>query len=104
VKKAISVTLTQDNLLWLKGQAAATSRGSLSEVLDGLVTEARMGGRAEPASVRSVRGTIDLPDDDAELLHADAYVRTLFETSLRRPLVVREDSALRRKGAKRPRG
>src|SRR5262245_36666643 len=36
MKRAISVTLRDDNLLWLKGQAAATTGGNVSEVLDRL--------------------------------------------------------------------
>ena len=93
MKKAISVTLQTDNVLWLRGQAEATARGSLSEVLDELVTEARVSGRQDPASMRSVRNTIDLPDDDPALEQADHYVRALFEQSVRRPVLVKERQA-----------
>ena len=90
MKKALSVTVEQDNLLWLKAQAAATSRGSVSEILDRLVTEARAQGRTETAAIKSVRGTIDVPGDDLDLEKADAYVRGLFERSAARPMLVRE--------------
>jgi hypothetical protein len=90
MKKAVSITLGEENLLWLRGQAAASRSGSLSEVIDGLVLEARAGGRTHPAAIRSVAGTIDLPPDDEDLAGADGYVRALFDRSLRRPLLVRE--------------
>lgn len=90
MRKAISITLAEDNLLWLRGQAARTAKGSVSEVLDRLVTEARAGGRTDPAAVRSVAGTIDLPEDDPDLAQADGYIRSLFAASARRPMLVRE--------------
>ena len=93
MRKAISVTLDVDNLHWLRGQAAATSRGSISEIVDRVVSEARLGGRAEPAAVRTVAGTIDLPEEDSSLEEADKYIRSLFSTSLRAPLLVREKPA-----------
>jgi hypothetical protein len=58
MRKAVSITLGADNLLWLRAQAAATPSGSLSGVLDRLVTEARQAGRAAPEAIRSVVGTI----------------------------------------------
>lgn len=90
MRKAISITLSEDNLLWLRGQAARSARGSVSELLDRLVADARTGGRMDPAAVRSVVGSVDLPDDDPELAGADAYIRTLFGTSARQPMAVRE--------------
>ena len=89
-KKAISVTLDAVNLTWLKGQAGAPGVRSVSELLDGLVTAARAAGPAGPA--RSVVGTIDIDRSDLLLAHADTAVRTLFDASLRRPLVVKEES------------
>ena len=81
MRKPVSVTLQHDNLLWLKGQAAATSRGSLSEILDRLVTEARTAGRGDAAAIRSVKGTIDLPPDfltrDADI-RASGLVRVIW--------------------------
>jgi hypothetical protein len=90
MKRAVSVTIGEDNLLWLKGQAGASASGSVSEVIDRLISEARAGGRADAASVRTVVGSIDLPRDDEDLSAADAYVRTVFDRSLARPMAVRE--------------
>jgi hypothetical protein len=55
-KQAISVTLSPDNLLWLKGRARAAGAGSLSECLDGLLTKMRFGGGA-PRPAKSMRET-----------------------------------------------
>ena len=90
MRRAISVTLAADNIVWLRAQASASARGSLSEVLDRLVSDARAAGRTDPAAVRSIVGTIDLPDDDEGLEGADAYVRAVFDSSTRRPLIVEE--------------
>jgi hypothetical protein len=103
MRKAISITLSQDNLLWLRGQAARSARGSVSEVLDRMVGEARSGGRTDPAAVRTVVGTVDLPDDDPDLLEADGYIRSTFAASARKPMLVRERSA-RGRASKKPRG
>jgi hypothetical protein len=103
MRKAISITLSGDNLLWLRGQAARSARGSVSELLDRLVTDARTGGRTDAAAVRSVAGTVDLPDDDPDLASADALIRTLFATSARQPMLVRERPSGPPKGRK-PRG
>ena len=56
-KQAISVTLSPDNLLWLRGRARADQRGSLSEYLDRLITRARFGQDA-PRVVRSMKGAL----------------------------------------------
>jgi hypothetical protein len=101
MRKALSVTLQETNLLWLRGQAAASAKGSVSDLLDRLVTEARVAGQIDPGTVRSVKGTIDLPDDDADLSHADAYVRSLFDASLRRPVLVKEATPAYGKGARK---
>jgi hypothetical protein len=89
MKHAISVTLHRDNLVWLKGQAAARTGGNVSEVVNTLIREARTAGRTDPGAIKSVVGTIDLPDDEA-LAEADAQVRALFDRSLSRPMLVRE--------------
>ena len=87
--------MREDNVLWLKGQAAATTGGNVSEVLDRLVHQARTGGTHATAS-RSVVGTIDLPSDTA-LEEADASVRDMFRRSLRRPMLVRERRPARKR-------
>jgi hypothetical protein len=87
-KQAISVTLDADNLTWLKGRAGAAGLRSVSELLDQLVTAARESGRIGPS--RSVVGTIDIDANDPLLEGADAVVRGLYETSLRRPLMAKE--------------
>lgn len=89
MKRAISVTIDEDNLLWLRGQAGASASGSVSEVVDRLIGEARAGGRTDAAAVRSVVGSIDLPRDDEDLAGADGYVRAVFDRSLARPIAVR---------------
>jgi hypothetical protein len=98
-KQPISVTLDSDNLTWLKGRAGAAGLRSVSELLDQLVTAAREGGGIGPA--RSVIGTIDIDPADPMLAGADEVVRGMFETSLRRPSMVKatspEDGAPRKK-------
>ena len=100
MRKPISVTIDEDNLLWLKAQAAATAKGSVSSVLDRLVRTARLEGRTD--AIRSVVGTVDLPQGDLE--QGDAYVRTTFARSLGRPLLVRERPARTRGRGRTRRG
>ena len=88
-RRAVSVTLDEVNLTWLRGRAHATAEGNVSEALDRLLTEARSGGRR--AAVRSAVGLVTIPPDDPDLSKAKAAVRELFEESLSRPLLVRED-------------
>jgi hypothetical protein len=89
-KRAISVTLEADNLTWLKGRAGAAGLRSVSELLDQLVRAARESGHAGPS--RSVVGTIDLDASDPWLERADAALREMVDTSLGRPMMVREAS------------
>jgi hypothetical protein len=89
-KRAISVTLETDNLVWLKAHAGATGLRSVSELIDRLVTQARTSGMSGP--VRSVVGTIDIDAGDPSLEQADSAVRAMFDASLRRPMMVREVS------------
>ena len=90
-KRAVSVTLDEANLLWLKGQGYG--HGNLSAAVDDLITAARAGRFGVPAAVRSVVGTIDLAADDPELERADSVVRDLFAASLARPFRVSETRA-----------
>jgi hypothetical protein len=97
-KQAISVTLDADNLTWLKGRASAAGIRSVSELLDQLVSAARASG-VGPS--RSVVGTIDVDVSDPSLDGADDAMRTIFETSLRRPMMVKESSPLSGSGGKK---
>jgi hypothetical protein len=77
-RKAVSVTLDSDNLLWLRGQVRSAPGRTLSAVLDRLIDEARSRGRVHEASIRSVVGTIGISPDDPDLASADAAVRAMF--------------------------
>jgi carbamate kinase len=91
-KRGISVTLGADNLLWLRTQAAAGKRRSLSEALDRIVSEARLSGRVADAAITTVVGTIDIAGDDPALDTADEYIGELFGRSSRQLVQVRERS------------
>jgi len=90
-KKAVSLTLDEANVLWLRGRASG--HGNLSAVVDDLITEARTGRLGDATGVRSVVGTIDIAADDPRLDRADNTVRELFAASLARPSRVRGTSA-----------
>jgi hypothetical protein len=92
-KRAVSVTLEQDNLLWLQSRATALKRRSLSDALDAVVTDARLAGRVSLESIRSVAGTVDISPADPALEGADDAVRAVFEASLARPMLVRDERA-----------
>ena len=79
-KQPISVTLHRDNVAWLKGRADVAGYRGISELLDRLVSNARMEGRITPP--RSVVGTIDIDPSDEALDRADAVIRDLFGASL----------------------
>jgi hypothetical protein len=75
-KQAISITLTPDNLTWLRGRARAEGLGSLSECLDRLLTRARFGqDTARPA--RSMKGAlaslVPIVGDDEQAIPAAAW-------------------------------
>ena len=91
------MTLDHDNVLWLRGRVGAGASASVSELLDYLVSQARMSGGAGDKAVRSVVGTVDIDVTDPELLEADAYVQSLVNRSVRRPLLVRETPPRRRR-------
>jgi hypothetical protein len=80
-KRALSVTLQPENILWLRGRARADGRRSLSETLDRLVAEVRAGGKA-PSLVRSVVGNIRIDESKGDLAAAGRTLRGLFATSL----------------------
>ena len=77
-KKALSVTLDSDNVLWLKGRAKLAG-GNVSETLDRVITQARTGTR-HPGRLPSVVGMVDL-SSDPDLKAADAAVREMWGRS-----------------------
>ena len=89
-KSGISLTLSDDNLLWLRSRTRAAKARSLSETLDTLVTEARRAGRGPESGVRSVVGTLDIAAADPHLEAADGFIQDLFAASAGRPVVARE--------------
>jgi len=105
-KRPVSVTLDEDNLLWLRGRMARRKRRSLSDALDEIITAARASGGLE--TPRSVSGTVDISSNGPGLEKADRDVRSFFEKSLSRPLAVAEkpaaDKTSRRSAANRVSG
>ena len=87
-KKAVSLTLDEANVLWLKGRGYG--QANLSAAVDDLITAARAGRLGTPLAVRSVVGTIDIAADDPRLERADREIRDLVAASLSRPLLVSE--------------
>jgi hypothetical protein len=83
-KRAISVTLAPENLLWLRGRTRATGHRSISDFLDRLVREARTSGTVSSAAARSVVGTVRIDENDPDLRKADAAVRAVLAASLGR--------------------
>ncbi len=76
--KSVNVNLDPGNLIWLKAQAIASGRRSLSEVLNEVIVKVRTGGRAVPPEVKSVVGKVTISKDDPDLEGADEAVRALF--------------------------
>lgn len=77
-KRAVSVTLDVDNLVWLRAQAGAGR--NVSRIVNELVGEARAAGRRFGATQRSVAGTVDLRQFDPAAAHRE--VRALFGAAL----------------------
>jgi hypothetical protein len=107
-RRAVSLTLAEDNLLWLKGRAGHKD-GNLSAAVDQLITDARAGRVGSSVPARSVVGTIDLGADDPGLQGADDVMRKLFAASVSRPSIARGSSlrygvSARPRKAKRERG
>ena len=99
-KLPISVTLGAENLLWLRARTTGTKRRSLSDLLDEIVTAARVAAHGD--SIRSVVGTVDIPPDDPDLERADALLRAEFEASLARPILLHEDKSIYQTARTRP--
>jgi hypothetical protein len=83
-KQPVSVTLSADNIAWLRKQAMAENR-SLSKALDDLIREARSAGLFDNRAIRSVVGTIEIDPTDPDLLKADSSVLSLFRNSTDKP-------------------
>ena len=98
-KKAVSVTLDEANVLWLKGRARV-SGGNVSEALDKLITKARTGRSGPHASARTVVGMVDL-SDDPDLSMADAAVKEMFDASLAQFVVHESPPQVKRSGRKK---
>jgi len=79
-KKAVSVTLSPENWVWLQAQSAAAGGRGVSRTLDALIATSRTANAA--ACVQTVVGTITIPTTDQALAEADAAVRALFGTAL----------------------
>ena len=88
-KRAVSMTLDTDNLIWLRAQAGPG--GSVSRIVDDLVGEARAGGRRLGTAARSVAGTVDLRNFDPAT--ADRELRALFDAALGGNAAVHEQRA-----------
>jgi hypothetical protein len=102
-KKAVSVTLDEMNLLWLKGRSRISSGGNLSEELDKLITAARFGKGGVVPVVRSAVGMVDL-SDDPDLEKADAAVRAMWDEYLAKVSVMAEDAPGYKPARKKKRG
>jgi hypothetical protein len=79
-KQSISITLSSENLLWLRGKAKASGARSISEALNQIISNARTGGNEHLH--RSIVSTIVINESDPDLLKADADIRSLFRRSL----------------------
>lgn len=82
--KTIAIELDPRNLLWLKGRALASGRRSMSDVVNELISRARVARREDNGPVPSIKGTIEISEDDPSLEGADAAIRALFSESLDR--------------------
>jgi len=101
-KRPVSVTLEEENVIWLRGRAASAKRRSFSDALDNVITAARLGG--QPGDRRSVVGTVDIAAADPNLDRADAAVRALYDGSEARPSVVIESAPSYGKRTRKHRG
>jgi hypothetical protein len=104
MRRPISVTLDEENLLWLRAVAVASAQGNLSRALDRILREARLARRADVGGGRSVQGTIGPVPDDSELEKAAEEIRAMFESSASRALVARERPPVAARRAARRRG
>ena len=97
-KRAVSVTLRPDNVLWLKTRVKASGGRSLSQALDEIITEARTGASASASERRSVVGNARIPGSEAGLFRAAQEIRAQFRWA-----ISRRDEPSRRTKARSPR-
>jgi hypothetical protein len=81
-KRAVSVTLRPDNVLWLKTRVKASGGRSLSQALDEIITEARTGATALATERRSVVGNARIPASEAGLSRAAQEIRAQFRRAI----------------------
>ena len=91
--KTIPIDLDPANLLWLRARRPGRD---LSDVLNEILTQIRIGSslleKKSPAKeIRSVRGTISLPEDDPDLEKAQEAVRGVFRRSIDRSAAMLEE-------------
>lgn len=98
MRRPISVTLDEENLLWLRSEALASEQGNLSRALDRIVRDARLARRGATGTGRSVKGTIGPVPDDVELEEAAEEVRAMFARAASGALLARERTPARRRG------
>ena len=92
-KKAISVTLEELNLLWLRDQTIRKKARNFSDAIDQLLTDARLRSWGPPRPSRSIVGMIEIPADDPDLEKAQEAVQGAFDRSLdRTALMLREST------------
>jgi len=103
-KRAISVTLSPGNLLWLRDRAIRARTRSLSETLDRILDDARLRSGWASGPTRSVVGTVRIPESDPDLARADRAIRTLFAASLDTTAAARVRPSKRALKAGAPRG
>ena len=77
--ETVSVDLESENLDWLRTAAGGRD---LSDTLNKILARAR--AATKPKTIRSVRGTIRLPESDPDLVNAKTAVRELFHRSVER--------------------
>ena len=83
--KTVSVDLNPANLTWLKARAGDRNLSeALNEVLDRARSRRWMSADQMTPEIRSVRGTIRLPESDRELENAHKAIRDLFRVSIER--------------------
>lgn len=77
MKKAISVTLSPENLQYVRAKALKEKRRSMSEALDAIIAAAIQKDQAARTVVGTITAAADLDSDDL-----DVAVRTWFRSGV----------------------